>query len=394
MSSICSQEITTTSPNLVLMSDEKSVDAYSLKAQKQAQTHAPELPYLPPKPAHYRPQIGLIACGGITRSHLAAYRDQGYDVAVLCDLHLESARARQAEFFPDATVTCDMAEVLTNDSIEVVDIATYPRERLTLIEAALQAGKHVLSQKPFVLSLSEGERLCELAEKRGVRLAVNQNGRWAPHFSYLREAVHAGLIGELQSVHVGVHWDHTWVKGTPFEQIFDLVFYDFAIHWFDFVSTLIGTKATSVYATRAQAAQQSIAPPLLAQALVSFEGGQASLVFDAPVKYGPLDQTYVAGTKGTLTSVGPDLGTQSVTLYTEAGVATPELKGTWFNDGFKGTMGELLCAIEEGREPRNSGRNNLQSLALCFAAIASANEGIAKIPGTVRQLPKGSAPGV
>lgn len=376
------------------MSDEKSVDAYSLKAQKQAQTLAPKLPYLPPKPAHYRPQLGLIACGGITRSHLAAYRDQGYDVVALCDVNLESAKARQAEFYPEAAVTTDVRTILTNDSIEVVDIATYPRERLALIEAALQAGKHVLSQKPFVLSLDEGERLCELADHKNLRLAVNQNGRWAPHFAYVREAVHAGLIGELQAVHVGVHWDHTWVQGTPFEHIYDLVFYDFAIHWFDFLSTLIGTKATSVYATRAQAAQQSIAPPLLAQALVGFEGGQASLIFDAAVKFGPTDQTYVAGTKGTLTSTGPDLGAQSVTLFTEAGVATPELSGTWFNDGFKGTMGELLCAIEEGREPSNSARNNLQSLALCFAAIASANEGVAKVPGTVRQLPKGSAPGV
>jgi predicted dehydrogenase len=102
----------------------------------------------------------------------------------------------------------------------------------------------------------------------------------------------------------------------------------------------------------------------------------------------------VAGTDGTLTSTGPDLGTQTVTLTTAAGVATPELTGTWFNDGFKGTMGELLCAIEENREPRNSGRSNLASLALCFAAIASANENAPKTVGEVRQLPAGSAPGV
>ena len=55
-------------------------------------------------------------------------------------------------------------------------------------------------------------------------------------------------------------------------------------------------------------------------------------------------------------------------------------------------MGELLCAIEEDREPRNSARNNLKSLALCFAAIASSVDGEPKVPGEVRVLPPGSVP--
>ena len=92
-------------------------------------------------------------------------------------------------------------------------------------------------------------------------------------------------------------------------------------------------------------------------------------------------------------SMGPSLADQTVHLYTERGRATPKLAGAWFPDGFHGTMGELLCAIEEGREPMNSARNNLGSLALCFAAIASASNGEPKVPGEVRRLPKGSAPG-
>jgi hypothetical protein len=44
------------------------------------------------------------------------------------------------------------------------------------------------------------------------------------------------------------------------------------------------------------------------------------------------------------------------------------LEGVWFPDGFHGAMAELLCAFEERREPEHSARNNLRSLALCFAA--------------------------
>ncbi|MBW3623972.1 MAG: Gfo/Idh/MocA family oxidoreductase [Armatimonadetes bacterium] len=355
---------------------------------------APDLPYCPRDPQTYRPKIGLIGCGGITHTHLTAYKKAGYSVVALCDLVEANARKRQQEFYPDADVYTDFRKVLERDDIEVVDIATHPPERAPVIEAALNAKKHVLSQKPFVIDLDLGERLAALADAQGVKLAVNQNGRWAPHFSYAREAVRAGVLGDLISAHVGVHWDHTWVAGTPFEQIEDVILYDFSIHWFDFVSTLLGErKATRVHALKTRAVNQAIRPPMLAEAIVEFEGGQASLVFDATVKYGSLDHTYVAGTAGTVRSLGPNLGEQTLTLYTEQGAAQPELEGSWFPDGFHGTMGELLCAIEEGREPMNSARDNLKSLALCFAAIASATDGEPKVPGEVRRLPKGSAPG-
>ena len=113
----------------------------------------------------------------------------------------------------------------------------------------------------------------------------------------------------------------------------------------------------------------------LAEALIAFDGGQASLVLNGAAQYGPSDTTAIIGTRGTVSSRGPDLGAQSVELYTQAGVARPTLKGTWFNDGFAGTMGELLCAIEERREPRNSARGNLASLRLCLAAVRSSRTG-------------------
>jgi predicted dehydrogenase len=364
-------------------------DAYTTTADTKAALTAPELPYRPRDPKTYRPAIGLIACGGITAWHLKAYKAAGYNIVALCDLQEEKAKKRQEEFFPDAAITTDYRDILKRDDIEVVDVATHPAERLPLLEAALSAGKHVLSQKPFVTDLDAGERLVALAERNGVKFAVNQNGRWSPHFSYLRQAVRAGHIGEILSVHQGVHWDHSWTKGTPFEKIYDLVFYDFAIHWFDFVSSLLGEqgkKIETVYATRSIATSQPIAPPLLAQTMMTFDGGQASLVFDAYIRHGQQDRTFIGGTDGSLSSIGNDLGTQTVTLHTKDGAASPTLTGKWFPDGFHGTMAELLCAIEEDREPSNSARENLNSLALCFAAIASANDGTAKRVGSVRQL--------
>ena len=335
----------------------------------------PELPYLPPMPKDRSIGIALVGAGGISAAHLDAYRAHGLNVLSICSRNLEHAQNRRDAFFPEARATDNFEDVLGDPRIAVIDIATYPDVRVDLMRRAFAAGKHVLSQKPFVENLATGEALVAEAARRGVKLAVNQNGRWAPHLATMREAVASGLIGEVIGAHVAIRWDHGWIAGTAFEAVDDLVLWDFGIHWFDFLASVLGEHALQVRATAARAASQTVRPPLLAEALVSFEGGQASLIFDGATRYGASDATAIVGTRGTISSRGPDLGVQSVELHTEAGVARPELKGTWFNDGFAGTMGELLCAIEEGREPLNSARGNLFSLRLCLAAVKSSRTG-------------------
>jgi predicted dehydrogenase len=254
--------------------------------------------------------------------------------AVLCNRHPEKAEAHRKSFYPDASVTADYRGVLARDDIEVVDITTHPAERAMMIREAIDAGKHILSQKPFVEDLDLGLRLVERADRKGVRLAVNQNGRWAPHWSWIRAAVSAGLLGRVTSTRLAVNWDHN------------------------------------------------------SQALIEYEDGQATLFFDANSLQGAEDCTHVTGTLGSAWSSGLDLNAQEVAFATAEGVARPRLSGAWFPDGFHGAMGELLTAIEQKREPSNGGRENLASLALCFAAVESARRGAPVAPGTVRRLPR------
>lgn len=233
-------------------------------AEKEKTFTAPDLDYRPSEPDGFRPGIGMIGCGGITEEHLAAYRRAGYRVLALADIDVDRAEARRKEFFPEADVATDYSDLLARSDIQVADITTQPAERFPIIEAALAAGKHVLSQKPFVLDLDRGEHLVQLAKANGVRLAVNQNGRWAPHFSYLRTAVKEGLLGELASAHFRVHWDHGWVEGTPFEKVRHLILYDFAIHWFDILSCIMGNRPPRrVFASATRSVTQQVSPPLL-----------------------------------------------------------------------------------------------------------------------------------
>lgn len=350
---------------------------------------APELPYLPKNPEHYNPGIGLIGCGGISEHHLGVYQKAGYRVLALCDIDEAKARQRAQAFYPNADVYTDAQAVLERDDIEVVDLAVHPPERRAMLSDALKAGKHVLSQKPFVHDLDFGEEMVALAREQKCKLAVNQNGRWAPHFSYIRQAIQQGYLGEVASVHMTVDWDHGWTADTPFNRIKHLILYDFAVHWFDMVSCLLADhSAEQVFARVAHTTTQRPDPPMLAQATLQFDRAQASLAFNGDTRFAQQDRTMIVGAQGTAVSIGPDLLNQQVSLATEKGIATPTLKGHWFENGFHGAMAELLCAIEEDREPYHNAADNLRSLALCFAAVQSAETGQPQIPGSVRQLPK------
>jgi predicted dehydrogenase len=129
-------------------------------------------------------------------------------------------------------------------------------------------------------------------------------------------------------------------------------------------------------------------PALLGQVAAEYSSAQATLVFDGHTTYGPHDHAYVAGTHGSLRSFGPSVNRQTVELIRDGGAYRPELVGSWFPDGFHGTMGELLCAIEERRPPTNDARGNLRSLELCFAAVESALRHEPVEPGSVRRLPE------
>lgn len=353
----------------------------------------PPVSYLPVDPIEYAPGIGLIGCGNISRAHLAAYAAAGYRVRALCDVHIERASARRDEYFPDAAVTTDHHALLARPDIEVVDLATHVNVRPALVRDAIRAGKHILSQKPFVLDLDEGRELIELADQCGVTLAVNQNGRWAPHHSFLLAAAREGLLGTISSTDIGLYWPHDVdVRRSPvFSQMEDLILYDFGIHWFDLIATLFAGQgpAHSVHATVGRTADQVIPVPTSAQVSIDFPHAAATLILRGSSHRARGGHYRVDGSAGTVIhSAANELGGEnpSVTLYTNGEASSFTLSGDWWRNGMHGTMGELLASIEAKRRPSNDARASLPGLSLCFAAIGSAREGNPVDPTTVTRL--------
>ena len=371
------------------MSNEET-SGYGLSASKErSEIAAPLVDYLPANPVNKDIPIALVGAGGITEYHLKNYKELGLNVVAIANRSIDKAKQRRDEFFPDAEVFQNYEDLLEEEHIQVVDVATHVDVRTDINLACLRKGKHVLSQKPLVLDIAQAELMAKVAAENNVLIAVNQNGRWAPHFSYMRNAIASGVIGEVASVDFSLQWDQTWIAGLPsFEAMNHLVLFDFAVHWFDILSSFFPeSKAESVYAATRFARNQDYQPPALAAATIQFDSALATMSFNAHTKLGEKDVTTVVGSKGTLRSQGPGLNDQPVMeLFLPEGETRVELEGCWFENGFQGTICELLCAIEQKREPCHGVQHVIPGLEMCFAAVESANTGKSVTPGSIRKI--------
>jgi predicted dehydrogenase len=123
----------------------------------------------------------------------------GFEIVSIFQRNPEKAAGHQ---FP---VTNDVREILTDASVELVIVNTPNETHYPYALEALKAGKHVIVEKPFTVSVREADDLISLAEKQNRLLTVFQNRRWDADFLTVRKVLDAGLLGKL--VECEIHYD-------------------------------------------------------------------------------------------------------------------------------------------------------------------------------------------
>lgn len=142
-------------------------------------------------------RLGVIGAGGIGNTHLKAI-EQCTDMAALaavCDIAAE-VRERVAQTW-GVDAYADYHDLLKRDDIEAVIIALPHHLHEKVAVAALQAGKHVLLEKPLARSLEEGERIVVTAKVSGKRLLVGGQSKFLPTFQRAKELIASGVLGDI-----------------------------------------------------------------------------------------------------------------------------------------------------------------------------------------------------
>jgi predicted dehydrogenase len=141
-------------------------------------------------------RVGVLGAGAWARgAHLPGYRrDPRCRLVAIADTEIDRARAAALEFDIPVAVA-DARELLTRDDIDVVDVCTPSHTHFELAWAALEAGKHVLCEKPVAYDFRDTQRAAALARRSGLKTKVGLTFRYSPAMRYMRELVAEGFIG-------------------------------------------------------------------------------------------------------------------------------------------------------------------------------------------------------
>ena len=141
-------------------------------------------------------RVGVLGAGAWARSaHLPGYRrDPRCRVVAIADVEIDRARDAAREF-EVATATADPNELLRRDDIDLIDVCTPSHTHFELAWAALEAGKHVLCEKPVAYDYRDTLRAADLARRKGLKTKVGLTFRYSPAMRYMRELVAGGFVG-------------------------------------------------------------------------------------------------------------------------------------------------------------------------------------------------------
>jgi predicted dehydrogenase len=337
--------------------------------------------------------IGSVGCGGIVQyAHQPAYKKAGFNVVAAYDLKRENAETVAKEFdIPRVYETLD--ELLADPAVEIVDIAVPPWEQSKIVEQVASAGKHMLCQKPLANDFATAARIVEMAQKAGVKQAVNHQMRWDAGIAASKEMIRQGMIGQPSDAQIQVSCKTPWHMWPWLAAVPRLEVMYHSIHYLDVMRFLFGDPEWVTSRHTRYPLQGEVRGETKTITVLDYADGLQALV--AVNHYNLHAETSAIfrflGTEGSIEgTIGlmynyPD-GQPDTLEYRQEGKdrIALELDEIWIPDAFVGPMAGLMYAIETDSTPPTSTEDNLNTLRVIHAAYLSAQENRSVRPAEIQ----------
>lgn len=335
--------------------------------------------------------IGVIGCGKIAQvRHLPEYAEnQNARLVGLYDINTGRARELAARYGAAAYDTVE--ELLASREIDAVSVCAANAAHAELAIAALNAGKHVLCEKPMAVTLEECEAMVAAAKKNGKYLMVGHNQRLAKAHILAKQLIGDGLIGDIVTFRTtfGHGGPESW-SADPGRNVwfFDKAkaamgaMADLGIHKTDLIQFLTGqnvVRTTARVATleKKDASGRPIGVDDNALCIYELSGGAVGTMTASWTHYGAEDNsTVLYGTKGIM-RIYDDPAASVKVILRGGGKIAYEVEGIQTNDKQtrSGVIDRWMECLVNGVEPDISGESALAAMRAVFASIRSSETG-------------------
>lgn len=333
-------------------------------------------------------KVAIIGAGAISAAHMEGYLQfpERCRIVAVSDIYVEKAQERIDQFGLEARAVKDYKELLQED-IDLVSICTPPYTHAELAVQFMEAGAHVLVEKPMASSLEECDRMNEAARRTGKMLSVVAQNRFKTPMMKMKAVLESGLIGKVLHVQVDSFWwrGHCyydlWWRGT-WEKEGGGPTLNHAVHHIDALLWMMGSPV-ELQAMMSNVAHDNAEVEDLSIGMLRYADGALGQLTSSVVHHGEEQQLIFQGEKARVSAPWKVTASNSrANGFPEPNTALEAQLQALYDglpevayEAHTGQIDNVLTAIETGAPVLIDGISGRQTLELITAIYKSASTG-------------------
>ncbi|WP_193105590.1 Gfo/Idh/MocA family protein [Brachybacterium sp. FME24] len=327
--------------------------------------------------------VAVIGTGSISDVHLRAYLDAADEVRVvaLADVTVEKANAKREEFgLREARTYADVGELLAAEDLDLVSVTTPPSAHRPVAVQALEAGVHVIVEKPMAPSLEDCDAMLEAQRRSRKLLSVIAQNRFRDEMMQLKAVLDSGKLGSISHTRIASEWWRgrsyydLWWRGTWASEGGGCTL-NHAIHHIDLALWLLGApSAVAAMMTNAQHDNAEVED--LSVAILQYERGLAELT-SSVVHHGQRQEIVIQGERARVSQPWDVTAETALPNGFPAQGGDPDVVADLeevaaglaplTHTGHAAQLRDVIAAIGEGRPPLIDGNDGRRAIELVTA---------------------------
>lgn len=337
-------------------------------------------------------KYALIGCGRISTNHIKAAINNKLELEAVCDVvprHMEQLLEKH-ELKNSSSVKryTSYRDMIAENQLDLVSIATESGIHAEVALYCIEHGIHAIIEKPMAMSMEDADKIIELSEQKGVKVAACHQNRFNVAVQKMRTALEKGRFGQLSHGSIHVRWNRSqeYYTQAPWRGTWEQdggALMNQCIHGIDLLRWMLGDEVESVYGVTRQQFHHYLEAEDIGMATVTFKNGAVATIEGTTNVYPQnLEETlYLFGEKGTVKLGGKSTNNIDVWNFADETEADIQNKGleeatsNVYGNGHTSLFADMIAAIEQDRAPYVDARAGRRALEMVLAIYKSQKTG-------------------